>query len=135
MANPNLDYVRAKVGNETWIVAKALAASLIQDVAGKQFSILEEFKGDKLLGVEYLHPFENEIPKFKELKKRHPKVHTVVLSWEYVDVSSGSGLVHMAPGCGPEDYEAGKKYGLPAYNTVDENGRFTKGKFAGLMAF
>ena len=124
MANPNLDYVRAKVGNETWIVAKALAASLIQDVAGKQFSILEEFKGDKLLGVEYLHPFENEIPKFKELKKRHPKVHTVVLSWEYVDVSSGSGLVHMAPGCGPEDYEIGHRNNIPPFNTLTERGVF-----------
>ena len=124
MVNPNLDYVKAKVGNEIWIVAKALAASFIQGAAEKQFSVLEEFRGDKLLGVEYTHPFESEIALFSELKKKHPKVHTVVLSEEYVDVSSGSGLVHMAPGCGPEDYEIGHRNGIPPFNTLTERGVF-----------
>ncbi len=124
MVNPNLDYVRAKVSNETWIVAKALAASLINGVAEKQFSILEEFKGDKLLGIEYLHPFENEIHQFRELKNKHTKVHTVVLSDEYVDTSAGSGLVHMAPGCGPEDYEVGHRNGISPFNTLTEHGVF-----------
>jgi isoleucyl-tRNA synthetase len=124
MANPNLDYVKAKVENEAWIVAKELAASFIQGVAEKQFSVLEEFKGSNLLGLEYTHPFENEIPQFKELKKKHPKVHTVVLSEEYVNTISGSGLVHMAPGCGPEDYEVGHKNGIPPFNTLTERGVF-----------
>ncbi|MDP3765115.1 MAG: isoleucine--tRNA ligase [Nanoarchaeota archaeon] len=136
MVNPKLDYVRAKVGNEVWIIAKALAASLISGVAEKQFTILEEFKGDKLLGLEYVHPFDNELHQFKELKKKHSKVHTVVLSEEYVDISSGSGLVHMAPGCGPEDYEIGHKNGIPPFNTLTERGVFdeTSSIFNGLTA-
>ncbi len=136
MANPNLDYIRAKVGNEIWIVAKALSTSLITGLAEKQFSIVEEFKGDKLLGIEYLHPFENELPQLKELKKKHPKVHTIVLSEEYVDASAGSGLVHMAPGCGPEDYEVGHKNGIPPFNTLTERGIFDEksGIFKGLTA-
>ena len=124
MVNPNLDYVRAKVEDEIWILAKALASSLIGEIAGKEFSILEEFKGDKLLGLEYIHPFENEIHQFKELKKKHPKVHTIVLSEEYVDISQGSGLVHMAPGCGPEDYEVGHRNNIPPLNTLTERGVF-----------
>lgn len=124
MVNPNLDYVKAKVGDESWIVAKALAASLIQGIAEKQFSIIEDFRGDKLLGMEYTHPFENEIPQFKELKKKHPKVHTIVLSEEYVDISAGSGLVHMAPGCGPEDYEIGHRNNIPPFNILTERGIF-----------
>ncbi len=136
MANPSLDYVRAKVNNEVWIVAKALAAAFISGVADRQFSVLEEFKGDRLLGVEYIHPFENETNQFRELKEKHPKVHTVVLSEEYVDTSAGTGLVHMAPGCGPEDYEVGHKYGIPPFNTLTERGIFdeTSGIFKGLTA-
>jgi len=124
MVNPNLEYVKAKVGDESWIVAKELAAGFINGAAEKQFTVLEEFKGDKLLGLEYIHPFENEIHQFKELKQNHPKVHTVVLSEEYVDVSAGSGLVHMAPGCGPEDYEVGHKNNIPPFNTLTERGVF-----------
>ncbi|MBI2652413.1 isoleucine--tRNA ligase [Candidatus Woesearchaeota archaeon] len=136
MANPNLDYVRAKVENEVWVVAKELVSDLIGKIAQKQFSILEEFKGDKLLGLEYIHPFENEIYQFKELKKKYPKVHTVVLSEEYVDISAGSGLVHMAPGCGPEDYEVGHRNGIPPFNTLTERGIFdeTSSIFKGLTA-
>ncbi|MBI2656925.1 isoleucine--tRNA ligase, partial [Candidatus Woesearchaeota archaeon] len=136
MANPNLEYVRAKVGNEVWIVAKELASGLISGAAEKQFAIVEEFKGDNLLGLEYIHPFENEIHQFRELKRKHPKVHTVVMSEEYVDTSQGSGLVHMAPGCGPEDYEVGHRNGIPPFNTLTERGVFdeTSSIFKGFTA-
>ncbi|MBS3108491.1 isoleucine--tRNA ligase [Candidatus Woesearchaeota archaeon] len=130
MVNPNIDYLKIKVENEKWIIAKALAGIFVNGLLGKQFEIMEEFKGESLEGLKYEAPFEFEPDDLKDNKN----IHSVILSAEYVDVSGGSGLVHCAPGCGPEDYEAGKKYGLPAYNTVDENGRFTKGKFAGLMA-
>lgn len=131
MVNPELEYVKAKVDNEIWIVAKALAAPLIQAVAGKSFTVIDEFKGDKLEGLKYIHPLSEEI-KYPEAKNRH----TVILSKEYVDTSAGSGLVHCAPGCGPEDYEMGKKYGLPPFNNLDEQGIFPQemGKFKGLQA-
>ncbi|MBW2976446.1 isoleucine--tRNA ligase [Candidatus Woesearchaeota archaeon] len=136
MVNPKMDYVKAKVENEVWIVAKLLSKPLITDLIGKKFSVLEEFKGSKLLGLKYTHPFENDFPKLKELGEKNEKAHTVVLSEEYVDTTSGSGLVHMAPGCGPEDYEVGYKYGIPPFNTLAENGKFdeTSGIFSGLTA-
>ena len=136
MANPNVDYVRAKVNNEVWIVAKELASGLINEAAGRQFSVIEEFKGSKLHGIEYIHPFEDEVHQFKELKNKHSKVHTVVMSDEYVDVSAGSGLVHMAPGCGPEDYEVGHRNDIPPFNTLTEKGVFdeTSGIFKGFTA-
>ncbi len=136
MVNPELEYVRAQVENEVWIIAKALVAPVVQAVAGKKYELVEEFTGDKLEGLEYIHPFSDTITDYVELKKEHPKLHTVVLSKEYVDTSAGSGLVHCAPGCGPEDYEVGYKNNLPAYNNIDEYGMFLehmgefKGKFA-----
>ncbi len=124
MVNPDIDYVKANVEGEVWIVAKALSGPLISAVAEKQFTIQEEFKGIKLEGLSYTHPFANVIKEYAELKKKHPKTHTVVMSAEHVDTTAGSGLVHCAPGCGPEDYEVGYRNGLPAWNIVDERGQF-----------
>jgi len=140
MVNPEIDYVKAEVEDgkkkEKWIVAKALVGIFMGGVAGKKFQILEEFKGSKLEGVEYVHPWNDTLSVYKELKKKHPKVHTVVLSSEYVDTGSGTGLVHCAPGCGPEDYEIGYRNNIPPFNFLDEQGIFPKeaGKFEGLEA-
>lgn len=135
MVNPNIDYVKCEVEGEEWIIAKDLAESFFE-IIDKPYRIIEEFKGKKLEGLNYEHPWVNEIKEFKELKKKCPKVHTVILSEEYVDTSSGTGLVHCAPGCGPEDYEVGHRNGLPPFNDVNEYGIFsnTKGIFSGLRA-
>ncbi|MFH1590219.1 MAG: isoleucine--tRNA ligase [archaeon] len=136
MVNPNLEYVKVDVEGETWIVAKQLANILISSVCNKNFKVLETFKGSKLKGLSYEHPLSKEIPLYKELKKEYPNVHTVVMSKEYVDVSAGSGLVHCAPGCGPEDYEVGRKKNIPPFNNLNRHGEFPKemGAFAGWKA-
>ncbi len=143
MVNPELDYIRAKVlvdeksnKYETWIVSTALSTAFISGVAGKSFEIMEEFKGEKLLGVEYEHPFNDIVDNYKELKKNHKNVHTVILSEEFVDTSAGTGLVHCAPGCGPEDFEVGKAHNIPAFNNIDELGVFPieMKRFAGMTA-
>ncbi|MBI5398819.1 isoleucine--tRNA ligase [Candidatus Woesearchaeota archaeon] len=136
MVNPELEYVRAKVGDEIWIVAKALAGPLISAVANKEYSIVDEVKGSELEGLEYEHPWHKEVRHYAELKAKHPKVHTVVLSEEYVTLSAGSGLVHCAPGCGPEDYEVGHRNKIPPFNTIGEDGMFPDemGPFAGVVA-
>ncbi len=140
MVNPELNYLRVKVDmghgkHETWIVAAALAGVFINGVANKQFTIVEEFKGENLLGLSYTHPFHEYMP-YAELKKHSKNIHTVILSEEYVDTSAGTGLVHCAPGCGPEDYEVGKKYGILPFNNIDELGVFPieTNRFAGLTA-
>ena len=136
MANPDLDYVKVKSGNEKWILAKGLAGPVMQAVVGIPLEIIEEFKGSKLEGMEYVHPWEDEIKDYKELKKNHPKVHTILMSSEYVSLDAGSGLVHCAPGCGPEDYEVGYKNNVPPYNNIDQYGIFPQGmgRFSGLKA-
>ncbi|MBI2628693.1 isoleucine--tRNA ligase [Candidatus Pacearchaeota archaeon] len=140
MVNPELDYVKAEVetkyGKEKWIVAKALANVFISGLLGFKYKVLEDFKGKKLEGIEYIHPLNGELKDiYNGLKKKWKNTHTIILSKEYVDASIGSGLVHCAPGCGPEDYEVGKKYGLDAFNLLDEKGFLQDmGKFSGLRA-
>ncbi len=137
MVNPELKYVRAKVEDEVWIVAKQLAGTLIGSVADKKFEIIEEFKGDELEGLKYRHPFHEFLePVYEEIMEKSDKAFSVVLSEEYVNLSAGSGLVHTAPGCGPEDFEVGHREGIPAFNNLDEEGVFPEsmGPFAGLTA-
>jgi isoleucyl-tRNA synthetase len=134
MAHPDFDYIRAQVDGETWILAEALAPGVIGAVAGKQYKVLDKFKGEKLAGTKYTHPFKDEVKFHQEIKEKH--AHKVILSEKYVTTDAGSGLVHCAPGCGPEDFEVGKEHGLPAFNEVDEHGCFSDkmGSLAGLVA-
>ena len=144
MANPKLDYVKAEVYSgengagekkkERWILAKALAGPVIQAVADKKMKIIEEFKGKELEGLEYIHPWQENIPKLKEIKEKHKNTFTVIMSEEFVDTTAGSGLVHSAPGCGPEDQIACQPYNIPPFNSLREDGFFPEemGKFSGL---
>lgn len=136
MVHPELDYVKAKVGDEIWYLAKGLAAPVIQNFTDYKLDIIEEFKGKDIEGLEYEHPWQNEIPQLKEIKAKHPKAFTILLSEEYVNLSAGTGLVHTAPGCGPEDFEVGHRNGIPPFNTLKENGVFPDdmGQFSGLKA-
>lgn len=134
MAHPEFDYIKAKVDGETWILAEALAPGVVGAVAEKQYTVLERFKGEKLAGTKYVHPFLDEVEFHRELKEKN--AHTVVMSEKFVTTDAGSGLVHCAPGCGPEDFEVGKQHGLAAFNETDEHGVFPQsmGSLAGLTA-
>lgn len=137
MVNPEVEYIKAQVDDEVWIVASPLAGVFIQSVANKKYTIKETFTGDKLEGVKYIHPFSDVLKEeYDAIGEHAKKLHTILLSSEYVDTSAGSGLVHCAPGCGPEDYEVGHRNGLPAYNTIDTKGVFPDSmhEFAGLKA-
>jgi len=134
MVHPELEYVRIKVDNEIWTVAKGLVGVFMGGVVGKKYELIEELEGEELEGIKYEHPWKDEIKPFKDIKSK--KLHTIILSTEYVDLSAGTGLVHCAPGCGPEDYEVGYRNGLPPFNNLDEQGVFSKnmGIFSGLIA-
>jgi isoleucyl-tRNA synthetase len=136
MVNPELEYVKCNVEGETWILAKALSAPFIKTVLNKELNVLETFKGEVLEGYEYIHPLEDEIKDIKEIKSNHPKALTVLMSKEYVDTSAGSGLVHCAPGCGPEDYEVGHANNIPPFNNLNEIGQFPEntGTFSNKIA-
>jgi len=135
MVNPNITYVYAKANDEVWIVAK----DLVNDISKVSKIILKpikEIKGKELEGLEYVPLLKREVPILKDLQKKHKWAFKVLLSEEYVDTENGTGLVHCAPGCGPEDQEVGKKYGLPSFNEVDSKGYFPEkmGEFKGLRA-
>jgi len=132
MANPDLEYVEMRVKNETWIIGIAATSNLLQNKLGLHlnaedgFSYGKRFKGRELEGKRYIHPLAEEVPRQAELEKLQPKVHTVLLSSDYVSEGEGSGLVHTAPGHGPEDFEVGTKNEIPIFNPVDISGDYTE---------
>ncbi|MHA1378981.1 MAG: isoleucine--tRNA ligase [Candidatus Helarchaeota archaeon] len=135
MVNPDYEYVRAQVDDEIWIISKALSTAVIQGLLGKKFKILDTFLGEKLKGLKYVPPLVEEVPKNMEFEKDYPKVHTVLLSKEFVTLDKGgTGLVHCAPGHGQEDYKVGLENNVPAFSPLDSAGLFTKegGKYEGL---
>lgn len=108
--NPKFDYVKVNLKETNDIVV--LCKETLK-VIKEEYEILEEFKGESLVGLTY----ETCFPELVE----QDFVHKVV-PWDEVDSTEGSGIVHIAPGCGVEDFELGKKFNLPEICPIDEQG-------------
>ncbi len=120
-AHPDMDYARVKLsgdkGEETVIVLEGQAEYVMQKGGYERFEILERMKGKDLEGLAYIPPFE------VEAAPRSDRTWTVVTA-DYVE-NDNTGLVHTAPGHGPDDYETGKRYGIAPFCPVSEAGRYT----------
>ena len=124
--HPELPYVKVRQGEEIYYLQKDRLAAT---TAGKgPVEILAELPGEQMVGWSYDGPFD-------ELPAQHPEAHRVI-PWKEVSTAEGTGIVHIAPGCGKEDYELGKALGLPAIAPIDEAGIFVDGfgPFTGLEA-
>jgi len=130
MVHPKFDYVEVEVGREIWVMAKERVKE-VMNAFGIEYKIKREFKGKELENLKY----ENPLAKHLNLKKMK-NAYRVILNERYVNLEEGTGLVHTAPGCGKEDFEAGQKSKLPVISIVEINGLFNEegGKYAGKKA-
>lgn len=109
--NPELVYVKAKqLSTGDFLV---MGKDSVQRVLKKDYEIVEEFTGDKLVGLTY----ETCFPELIE----QDFVHRIV-AWDQVDNSEGSCVVHIAPGCGAEDFELGLTENLPQICPINDQG-------------
>ena len=119
--NPDFDYVEVKMreSGETYILAEGLRVSVLGEDG---YEVLSLKKGSAYEYVEYepLFPFGKEKFKFRE------KAYYVTNDG-YVTLSDGTGVVHIAPAFGEDDYKVGKRYGLPVVQLIDEEGKFPVG--------
>lgn len=120
--NPKELYILAESRGTKFIVAKALA----NKVLGDDYTVLEEYSGKNLEYMEY----EQLIPSLKVDKKAF-----FVTVADYVTMDAGTGIVHIAPAFGQDDYNVGKRYDLPVLNPVGEDGCYTKGLWKGRNVF
>ena len=132
--HPDEEYVKVDVGGEYWILSKVKYEELLARFGIEEYSVIEVFKGSKLEGVRYIHPLMEEVPLHAKLRRKNPRYNTVITSKEFVEITKGTGCLHVAPSFGPEDFELGLKYGMPIIEFLDESTRFKDeaGIFKGL---
>ncbi|WP_017980936.1 isoleucine--tRNA ligase [Methanocaldococcus villosus] len=128
--HPEYDYAYVKLENgERWIIAKELVEDVMKKAKIDKYEIEKIVKGKDLEYKKYIHPLLEEVERQKEFAE---KAHFVILG-DHVSLEAGTGLVHTAPGHGEEDFEVCKNYNLPIYSPIDDQGRYTEGKWEGMF--
>ena len=112
--NPSTTYVLVTHNNQHLYLAKNLLK-----VLDGPYTIEQEVLGKELVGVEY-HGIFSELPVQKDVSHR-------VIPWNDVSDEEGTGIVHIAPGAGEEDFALGKEYSLDVIAPLDESGNFIDG--------
>ncbi len=115
---PELTYVKVRQGDEVLYLSKGTLPILKGG-----YQVLEEMPGQTLEGWTYEGPFD-ELEVQQEAAA--PRAHRVIL-WDEVGEVEGTGIVHIAPGCGAEDFALGREHGLPAIAPLSEEGFFLAG--------
>ena len=116
--NPNVDYVKVKMtSGENAGDVYYLAEELMEKVLGDDsYEVLEKMKGSQMEHMEY-----EQLMPFVEVEGKA----FYVTCGDYVTTTDGTGIVHTAPAFGEDDYNTGRKYGLPVPIPVDEDGKYT----------
>jgi isoleucyl-tRNA synthetase len=113
--HPELTYLKVRQGDAVYYVAQGAAATAIRGA----HEVLAEVPGQDLLGLTYRGPFD-ELPAEADVAHR-------VIAWTDVSAEEGTGIVHIAPGCGKEDFALSKEHGLDVVAPLDEFGVYTDG--------
>ena len=109
--NPEVIYAKVKCNNEVYILAEPLMESVLKH----DYEVLEKMKGKDLEGLEY-EPLFN----FADVKEKA----FYVTAGDFVTLTDGTGIVHIAPAFGEDDAKIGKEYQLPFVQLVNEQGKF-----------
>ena len=112
--NPELAYVKVRQGDNVYYIAEGALPHL-----RGSYEVLEKLPGSALVGWTYAGPFD-DLP-------AEAGVQHVVIPWDEVTPEEGTGLVHIAPGCGTEDFRLSKEFDLPVVAPLDQNGVYVSG--------
>ncbi|HUG48305.1 MAG TPA: class I tRNA ligase family protein [Candidatus Limnocylindria bacterium] len=118
---PELTYVKVRQGEDHYWLGKGTLKTALQG----PFEVVEERPGSELVGWRYQGPY-GELPAVQSAFREAGYEHRVV-PWEEVGEEEGTGIVHIAPGAGAEDYQLGKEVGLPVIAPLTEDGHYVEG--------
>jgi isoleucyl-tRNA synthetase len=130
---PDADYAYVKAGDEVWVLGQERKEALAKELNLELGETVKVVKGRDLEGLRYEHPLLSMIPGLERLNKGG-KVHKVVAE-EFVDTATGTGLVHLAPGNGEEDFQVAMRRKVPIFAPIDDRVMFTEdaGRFSGMF--
>src|SRR5207237_7339439 len=107
--NPKFEYVAVEIAGDVYIVAAGLFTVTAVKLGWTSYETVATFHGERMDGAVFQHPlFERD---------------SAGILADHVTLEQGTGAVHTAPGHGQEDFEIGRKYGIPVYCPVDGAGR------------
>ncbi|TAK21970.1 MAG: isoleucine--tRNA ligase [Nitrosarchaeum sp.] len=131
--NPDEDYAYLKVENETWVVGKTRLEEFFKEVNIEKHEIVKTVKGSQFEGKKYIHPLLSLIPGLDECAKENN--YHVAVSEEFVEITAGSGLVHLSPANGEEDIKIANKRKIKVFNPINDQVKFTNlaGKYEGMF--
>ncbi len=123
MVNPDFEYsfVKTEYG-DTLVIATELVDRVMEKAGIQGYHTIKRVMGEELIGLKYEHPLKDLVPALQNLEN----AHRVVGDRRFVSLEEGTGLVHTAPGHGSEDYQVGKREGLPLLSPVNPDGTFSK---------
>lgn len=110
--NPKLSYARVRQGDEVFIVAE----NRVAQVMNGDYEILSVHRGSELIGTAYRPPFD-----FASVEQGH-----IVIGADFVSDANGTGIVHIAPAHGEDDYRACQENGISMLQVVDSSGRYVE---------
>ena len=120
--NPDFEYGVYSDGKEELILLKNLAEKILPG-----FDLKKTVKGNDLKGARYEGPFD-DLERVKNARDEKPKTfHTVVLDKDLVTEEEGTGIVHIAPGAGEEDFKIGEKEDLAVIDVINESADYLDG--------
>jgi len=129
--NTGVSYVEVVVGGEHLILAEELVAKVLTNEKHQPlpYEMVRKYKGTELVGLKY-EPLNVGIG-YGFAGYALSKVHTVFAA-DYVTTDSGTGIVHLAPAYGEEDFELAQREGIPVMHVLDEYGIYTDGDWKGM---
>jgi isoleucyl-tRNA synthetase len=120
---PDLIYVKVRQLDDGWIYY--LAKDAVENTLIGEYEVLGELKGSEMVGWLYRGPFD-DLSASREAFLENDYRHRVI-TWTEVGSDEGTGIVHIAPGCGAEDFELGRENDLPIIAPLDESGVYGDG--------
>ena len=125
--NPEITYCEVLVGGEKLIIAEEALERTLQDEKHQplDYKVLRKFPGSELVGKTY-QPLDTG-----SNWPENDKIHTIYAA-DFVSHESGTGIVHIAPAYGEDDFELAKRHGISAFHVIDDNGYYTDTNYKGL---
>ena len=125
--NPEMTYCEVLVDGEKLIIAEEAFERTLQDEKHQplDYEVLRKFPGSELVGKKY-QPLATG-----STWPENEKIHTIYAA-DFVSHESGTGIVHIAPAYGEDDFELAKSYGISAFHVIDDNGYYVDSNYKGL---
>ena len=125
--NPDMTYCEVLVDGEKLIIAEEALERTLQDEKHQplDYEVLRTFPGSELVGKKY-QPLDTG-----STWPENDKIHTIYAA-DFVSHESGTGIVHIAPAYGEDDFELGKANGIAPFHVIDDNGYYTDSNYTGL---